>query len=204
MSMPSLSIVIPVFNQPEWIGRTIAEPRRSRSSALDSSGWSSWSWSPTVPTREALARIAARHCRCACSRRSARAAWPRASRASRRPPGTSCCCSTRASSIVPRCAALRRPTGSRDERDLPIWSAHFEFDVETPYGRFWSVIIPLVWWRCYSDPRTTSFGLGGLRSLREGDDLLSWLRVAMLLRGEDAQFELLLRGHARRQRRHRA
>ena len=47
----------------------------------------------------------------------------------------------------------------KDENDLPIWSAHFDFEVENPYGRFWSVIIPLVWWRYYSQPRTTSFGL---------------------------------------------
>jgi hypothetical protein len=45
------------------------------------------------------------------------------------------------------------------EHDLPIWSAHIDFNRESPYGRFWSVIIPLVWWRCYSEPRTTSFGL---------------------------------------------
>ena len=45
------------------------------------------------------------------------------------------------------------------EHDLPIWSAHFTFEVDNPYGRFWSVIIPLVWWHYYSEPRTTSFGL---------------------------------------------
>ncbi|HWZ90548.1 MAG TPA: hypothetical protein VNW92_16910, partial [Polyangiaceae bacterium] len=47
----------------------------------------------------------------------------------------------------------------KHEHDLPIWSAHFEFNVDNPYGRFWSVIIPMVWWRYYSKPRTTSFGL---------------------------------------------
>ncbi len=155
-SMPSLSIVIPVYKQPQWIGRTID----AAATAVARSGFERTeivvvvadsetrdvlrSLRPPLPLRvldeELPGRLAARQ-------QGVEAAT-----------GDLVLLLDSRISIAPD--ALRF-VGDRieDEHDLPIWSAHFEFNVETPYGRFWSVIIPLVWWRYYSDPQTTSFGL---------------------------------------------
>lgn len=156
MSMPSLSIVIPVFKQPKWIGPTIA----AAAYAVERSGFERaeivvvvadsetrdvlTGLRPSLPLRvldeERPGRFAARQ-------QGIEAAT-----------GDLVLLLDSRISIVPD--ALRFVSDRiEDEHDLPIWSAHFEFNVQTPYGRFWSVIIPLVWWRYYSNPRTTSFGL---------------------------------------------
>lgn len=156
MSMPSLSIVIPVYKQPRWIGRTIEDAAL----AVGRSGFERAEIVVVVAdreTREVLARLdpslplrvldEQRPGRFAARQQGIEAAT-----------GELVLLLDSRISIAPD--ALRF-VGDRieDEHDLPIWSAHFEFNVETPYGRFWSVIIPLVWWRYYSEPRTTSFGL---------------------------------------------
>jgi glycosyltransferase involved in cell wall biosynthesis len=156
MSMPSLSIVIPVFKQPEWIVRTIADAAL----AVERSGFERaeivvvvadretrdvlMGLQPSLPLHileeELPGRFAARQ-------QGIEAAT-----------GELVLLLDSRISIMPD--ALRFVSDRiADEHDLPIWSAHFEFNVQTPYGRFWSVIIPLVWWRYYSKPRTTSFGL---------------------------------------------
>jgi glycosyltransferase involved in cell wall biosynthesis len=154
--MPSLSIVIPVFKQPEWIGRTID----AAVLAVERSGFERAEFVVVVgdvQTREVLAGLQPRlplHV----------LAEERPGRFAARQQGIEAATGdlvllldSRAS-ITPD--ALRFVTDRiEDENDLPIWSAHFDFEVENPYGRFWSVIIPLVWWRYYSEPRTTSFGL---------------------------------------------
>jgi glycosyltransferase involved in cell wall biosynthesis len=156
MSMPSLSIVIPVFKQPKWIGRTIHDAAL----AVERSGFERAEIVVVVAdkeTRDVLARLdpalplrvldEERPGRFAARQQGVEAAV-----------GDLVLLLDARISIAPD--ALRFVSDRiEDEHDLPIWSAHFEFNVETPYGRFWSVIIPLVWWRYYSDPRTTSFGL---------------------------------------------
>jgi glycosyltransferase involved in cell wall biosynthesis len=153
--MPSLSIVIPVFKQPKWIGPTIAAAER----AVERSGFEQaeivvvvadsetrdvlTGLRPSLPLRvldeELPGRFAARQ-------QGIEAAT-----------GELVLLLDSRIAIVPD--ALRFVSDRiAHERDLPIYSAHFEFDVRNPYGRFWSVIIPLVWWRYYSRPRTTSFG----------------------------------------------
>lgn len=156
MSMPSLSIVIPVFKQPRWIARTID----AAALAVERSGFERAEIVVVVAdrqTREALERIdPPLPMRVLDERRPGRFAA--------RQQGVEAAAGELVLLLDSRIAiapdALRF-VGDRieDERDLPIWSAHFDFNVETPYGRFWSVIIPLVWRRYYSHPRTTSFGL---------------------------------------------
>jgi len=154
--MPSLSIVIPVFKQPKWIGRTIADATL----AVERSRFERAEIVVVVAdqeTRDVLARLQPslplrvfdeqRPGRLAARQQGVEAAT-----------GDLVLLLDSRISIAPD--ALRFVSARiADEHDLPIWSAHFEFNVETPYGRFWSVIIPLVWWRYYSNPQTTSFGL---------------------------------------------
>jgi glycosyltransferase involved in cell wall biosynthesis len=156
MSMPSLSIVIPVYKQPRLISRTIDDAAL----AVARSGFEQaeivvvvadretrevlMGLDPPLPMRvldeEHSGRFAAR-------RQGVEAAT-----------GEVVLLLDSRISITPD--SLRFVSDRiKDERDLPIWSAHFEFNVSTPYGRFWSVVIPLVWRRYYAEPRTTSFGL---------------------------------------------
>ena len=156
ISMPSLSVVIPVFNQPQLIGRTIEYV----TVAIERSGFSRSEIVVVVadqPTRDALAELRPRlplrvldeeeRGRFAARRQGVEAAT-----------GELVLLLDSRVSIAPdalRFVSERIPS----EDDLPIWTAHIEFDTSTAYGRFWDVIIPLVWWRYYSKPRTTSFGL---------------------------------------------
>lgn len=154
--MPSLSIVIPVYKQPEWIARTVADAARAaQHSSLGPAEIVVVVADPE--TRAALARIdpplplrvldEERPGRFAARLQGVRAAT-----------GELVLLLDSRISIAPD--ALRFVAQRiLDPAELPIWSAHFDFNLRTPYGRFWSVIIPLVWWRYYSQPRTTSFGL---------------------------------------------
>jgi glycosyltransferase involved in cell wall biosynthesis len=154
--MPSLSIVIPVFNQPKWIGRTIEQA----TVAVQRSGFEHAEIVVVVAdeaTRQALAQV-----RPQLPLRVLDEEQP--GRLAARAQGVEAASGDLVLLLDSRIAidpdALRF-IGDRigQEHDLPIWTAHIEFNVESPYGRFWNVIIPLVWWRYYSKPRTTSFGL---------------------------------------------
>jgi glycosyltransferase involved in cell wall biosynthesis len=155
-TMPSLSIVIPAFNQPEWIGRTIEDA----TVAVERSAFTRAEIVVVVadePTRQALRQLSPRlPLRVLDETRPGRfAARQQGIEAAS---GALVLLLDSRISIAPD--SLRFVSDRiEDEHDLPIWSAHFEFEVENPYGRFWSVIIPLVWWHYYSEPRTTSFGL---------------------------------------------
>jgi glycosyltransferase involved in cell wall biosynthesis len=156
MSMPTLSVVIPVFKEPAWIGRTIDDVAL----AIARSGFERAEIVVVVAdeeTREALTRVdpslplrvldEERHGRFAARQQGVEAAT-----------GDLVLLLDARVSVAPD--ALRFVSERiEDEHDLPIFSAHIDFNLESPYGRFWSVIIPLVWWRYYSEPRTTSFGL---------------------------------------------
>jgi glycosyltransferase involved in cell wall biosynthesis len=156
--MPSLSIVIPVFKQPQWIGRTID----AAVTAVERSGFERAEIVVVVAdseTRDALTRL--------------RPSLPlrildeeRPGRFAARQQGVEAATGdlvllldSRISITPDSLRFVSDRIEHEDSADLPIFSAHFEFNVENPYGRFWSVIIPLVWWRYYSKPRTTSFGL---------------------------------------------
>lgn len=156
--MPSLSIVIPVFKQPKWIGSTIAAAER----AVERSGFEQAEIVVVVAdseTRDVLTGL--------------RPSLPlrildeeRPGRFAARRQGIEAATGDLVLLLDSRIAitpdSLRFVSdriAHEHDHDLPIFSAHFEFNVDNPYGRFWSVIIPLVWWRYYSKPRTASFGL---------------------------------------------
>jgi glycosyltransferase involved in cell wall biosynthesis len=156
MSMPSLSIVIPVFKQPKWIARTIDDAVI----AVKRSGFEHAEIVVVVADEQTRAVLA--HLDPPLPLRVLDEEHP--GRFAARQQGIETATGELVLLLDSRIRiapdALRFVSDRiEDEHDLPIWSAHFEFDVENPYGRFWSVIIPLVWWRYYSQPRTTSFGL---------------------------------------------
>ncbi|HWY19475.1 MAG TPA: glycosyltransferase family A protein [Solirubrobacteraceae bacterium] len=156
MPLPSLSIVIPVFKQPKRIARTIDDAVI----AVKRSGFERAEIVVVVAdvqTREVLAGLTP-----PLPLRVLEEELP--GRFAARQQGIAAATGELVLLLDSRISIM--PDALRfvsdriaDEHDLPIWSAHFEFNVQTPYGRFWSVIIPLVWWRYYSKPRTTSFGL---------------------------------------------
>jgi glycosyltransferase involved in cell wall biosynthesis len=154
--MPSLSVVIPVFKQPEWIVRTIENvtvaierSRFERSEIVvvvadEATRGAVEGMRPRLPLRvldeEQPGRLAAR--KQGIEEATGDLVLLLDSRVSIKPD------------------SLRFVSDQiADSHQLPIWTAHIEFNVSTPYGRFWNVLIPLVWWHYYSKPRTTSFGL---------------------------------------------
>lgn len=155
-TMPSLSIVIPVFNQPMWIARTIEQA----TIAVERSGFERAEIVVVVAddaTRQALGQLRPR-----LPLRVLDEQTP--GRLAARAQGVEAAGGDLVLLLDSRIAigsdALRFISDRiAQEHDLPIWTAHIEFNVDSPYGRFWNVIIPLVWWRYYSKPRTTSFGL---------------------------------------------
>jgi len=155
-SIPSLSVVIPVFNQPRWIGRTIEDV----TVAIERSAFAQAEVVVVVAdqaTRDALMQLHPR-----LPLRVLDEATP--GRFAARQQGVEAAAGDLVLLLDSRVSVGRdalRFVADRiaDEHDLPIWTAHIDFDVSTPYGRFWNVLIPLVWWRYYSKPRTTSFGL---------------------------------------------
>ena len=153
---PSLSIVIPVFKQPRWIARTID----AAATAVERSGFERAEIVVVVADSET--RDVLRKLRPSLPLRILDEEHP--GRFAARQQGIEAATGELVLLLDSRIAivpdALRFVSDRIEpEHELPIWSAHFEFDVENPYGRFWSVIIPLAWRRYYSAPRTTSFGL---------------------------------------------
>jgi hypothetical protein len=156
--IPSLPIVVPVFNEPEWIGRAIADvivaqqrsPFREAELIVVDDG-------SDAPTRAALAaldvpiplrvirqenagRFAAR--RVGLEAASGRLALLVDSRVSIGPDAL-------------RFVAERLP----EDGALPIWNAHVDIELRgNPFARFWNVLTEVAFADYFADPRTTSFG----------------------------------------------
>jgi glycosyltransferase involved in cell wall biosynthesis len=64
---------------------------------------------------------------------------------------------------------------------LPIWNGHVEIDVEgNPYARFWRVITEFAFRRYFADARTTSFGLEEFDLFPKGTGCFIAPRVQLL------------------------
>lgn len=158
-SLPTLSVVIPVYNEPVWIGRAVADLgeaiARSKlplaeliivddgsddetQAALRSL---SSPFEPRVLRQPNGGRLAAR--RTGIEAASGDFVLLIDSRVSIRPD---------ALEFVAQ--------GLRPEQPLPVWNAHVDIDLDrNPYGRFWDVLTQWAF-RAYTDnPRTTSYGL---------------------------------------------
>jgi len=155
---PSLSIVIPVYNEPSWIGRAVADAveavRRSPFADVEMVVVDDGSDAPTREALDALetpfalrvlrqenaGRFAAR--RAGVEAASRELVLLLDSRVSLRPEALSF--------VAGRMAA--------DATEL-VWNAHVDIEVTgNPYARFWNVLTEIVFREYFARPRTTSFG----------------------------------------------
>jgi glycosyltransferase involved in cell wall biosynthesis len=180
---PTLSIVIPVFNEPRWIAITVADAIAAveRSSFAD----------PELivvddgsdeETQSALAQLLTpfplRVIRQENKGRFlARAAGVRAAQGdlvllldAR--------VSLQADGLAFVHEQILKPD---DDASQPIWNGHVEIDVDgNPYARFWNIITALAFRAYLADPRTTSFGLDEFERFPKGAGCLLVPRLQLL------------------------
>lgn len=156
---PTLSIVIPVYNEPRWIGPVVDDLVTAVSRAdfadvelivVDDGS--------DEPTQKALHSLSTPFpIRMLCQANSGRFAARRAGIEAAA--GALVLLLDSRVSIAPDALRFVAARLNGDDR-LPIWNAHVEADLEgNPFGRFWSVIEYLAFRDYLSNPRTTSYGL---------------------------------------------
>lgn len=157
--MRTLSVVIPVYNEPRWIGTSVADvcaaianaPFRDPEVVIvdDGSGPETVAaleaLDPPVPLRvirqENAGRFAAR--RTGVEAATGDLVLLIDSRVSIRPDALAF-------------VAGRLP----DDGTPPIWNAHVDIDLDgNPYARFWNVLTEAAFAEYFANPRTTSYGL---------------------------------------------
>jgi len=156
---PRLSIVIPVYNEPEWIGRCVADAV----TAVQNSQFAADAELVVVddgsdqPTKDVLGalspgirlRLIDQENR---GRFAAREAGIRAAE------GQLVLLLDARVSVAPD--SLQFVASSLDHERLPVWNGHVEIEVDrNPYARFWRTITYASWRDYLANPRTTSFGL---------------------------------------------
>lgn len=178
--IPSLSIVVPVYDEPEWILRCVADaetallasPFADRAEIVivdDGSG---------EPTKRSLAtldtdidaRVITQENR---GRFGARETGIHAAR------GDLVLLLDSRISLAPD--SLKFVASQLDGEALPAWNGHVEIDVEgNPFGRFWRTIVYFAWRDYLANPRTTSFGLAEYDRYPKGTGCFIAPRTALL------------------------
>lgn len=161
MTVPTLSVVIPVYNEPLWIHTAVADVCR----AIDSSPFRAAAAEIVVvddgsesATQESLGRLTGtvpirvirreNGGRFAARRTGVEAAT-----------GELILLIDSRVSIRPDALAFVADRLPKDGTP-PYWNAHVEIDVTgNPYARFWNVLTEAAFSEYFSDPRTTSYGL---------------------------------------------
>lgn len=172
-------MVIPVYNEPVWIGRCIS----SLMTALRNSPFTQ----PELivvddgsdkPTKDALAALAPEVPMRVITqenqgRFTARRVGIRAARGD---------LLLLLDSRVSIAADSLEFVASRLNGDrLPVWNAHVDIDVKgDPYARFWRTVTYAAWRDYLSDPRTTSFGLEDYDRYPKGTTCFMAPRTALL------------------------
>jgi glycosyltransferase involved in cell wall biosynthesis len=157
--LPSLSVVIPVYNEAEWIGRCVEDlmtalqrsPFRDRAELVivdDGSG---------APTKEALSRLSPGiPMRILEQENSGRFAARRAGIGAAQ--GDLVLMLDSRVTLAPD--ALRFVGANLDGHGLPVWNAHVDIDTAgNPFARFWRVVAHAAWPDYLRNPRTMSYGL---------------------------------------------
>jgi glycosyltransferase involved in cell wall biosynthesis len=156
---PSLSVVIPVYNEAEWIGRSVGDLH----AALRNSPWAGEAEIVIVDdgsdeaTKRALAELASEaRTRVLTQENRGRFAARQAGIEAAR--GDLVMLLDSRVSISPD--ALKFVASRLDDDRLPVWNGHVEIDVErNPFARFWRTVTYAAWRDYLAEPRTTSFGL---------------------------------------------
>jgi glycosyltransferase involved in cell wall biosynthesis len=155
---PSLSIVIPVFNEPDWI----AECVRDAVEAVQSSSFAAVTELVIVddgsdePTKEVLAALSP-----VVPTRTI--TQENRGRFEARKAGIQAASGDLVllldSRVLIDSDALRF-VSSRIDGELPVWNGHVELDVaRNPFARFWRTVAFAAWPDYLRNPRTMSFGL---------------------------------------------
>ncbi len=155
---PSLSVVMPVFNEPAWISVAVADAV----TALENSEFRDAEFvvvddGSDQETQSALAGLAPPFpLRVLRQENQGRLAARRAGIDAAR--GDLVLLLDARVSLYP--GALRFINEQiADGEPLPVWNAHCDIDVDgNPYARFWNVITEIAYRRYYADPRTLSYG----------------------------------------------
>jgi glycosyltransferase involved in cell wall biosynthesis len=156
---PSLSIVIPVYNEPRWIGRTVADAAEAvRRAPLGEVEMVVVDDGSDAPTREALEAL--------------RTPFPlrvisqgNQGRFAARRVGIEATAGELVLLIDSRVSlapdALRFVAERMaDDPAAVVWNGHVDIDLAgNPYARFWNVLTEIVFREYFARPRTTSFGL---------------------------------------------
>jgi glycosyltransferase involved in cell wall biosynthesis len=159
MSRPSLSIVIPVYNEPDWIGRVVAEATAAQQrSPFTDAELVIVDDGSDLETQGALKSLDAplplrvvRHEHNA-GRFAARRTGLEAAK------GDLVLLLDSRVSLDPE--ALSFVASEMRNGDLPAWNGHVEIETAgNPFARFWSVVSYAAFREYLKDPRTTSFGL---------------------------------------------
>jgi glycosyltransferase involved in cell wall biosynthesis len=157
-AVPSLSIVIPVYNEPEWIGRCVTDAAEAvrASDFADDAELVIVDDGSGEPTKQALAALepglpTRTITQCNRGRFEARKAGIEAARGD--------LVLLLDSRVLIDSGALRF-VAERIDGDLPVWNGHVEVDVaRNPFARFWRTVAFAAWPDYLRNPRTMSFGL---------------------------------------------
>jgi glycosyltransferase involved in cell wall biosynthesis len=211
MAMPKLSVVIPVYNEPVWIGRAVADLVQAvQSSPFQDTELVIVDDGSNEETRAALAALETPFpLRVVHQENQGRFGARR--RGLAEASGDLVLLLDSRVSLHPD--ALRF-VGERIDGHLPAWNGHVEIDTErNPYACFWNVVSHAAFREYLSDPRTTSFGVEEYDRYPKGTTCFLAPREALAAAveefssyytGEDARHvnddTILLRSLVRRQR----
>jgi len=148
----SLSVVIPIRDEPEWIGVAVRDLVTAvQQAGLDDVELVIVDDGSQQPTRDALAALETPF-----PRRVIR--QPPSGRFAARRAGIEAARHERVLLLDSRVSI--RPDALAFVRDRPgVWNAHVDVDVDgQPYARFWNVLTELAFHHYFGDPRTTSYG----------------------------------------------
>ncbi|MCE3550358.1 glycosyltransferase [Pseudonocardia sp. RS11V-5] len=159
LGAPALSVVIPVFNEQDWIARSID----ALQSALENAHWSAQivvvDDGSTDDTPHRLKQLAARNPRICIIRQENRG------RFSARLAGIEACTGDRVLLVDSRVivhpealAYLRQQLSENPPRR--VWNGHVHVDsIGGPYGDFWAGLVAVAWRRYFANPTCTSYSL---------------------------------------------
>lgn len=156
--MPSLSIVIPIYNEPDWIGPVVGDlavavaraPYTDVELVVVDDG-------SAQPTRDALAALAPPFpVRVLHQENAGRFAARRTGVAAAT--GDMILLVDSRVSLHPDALAFAAARGTDGGRS--VWNGHVDIDLRgNPFARFWNVLTDISFRHYFGDPRTTSFGL---------------------------------------------
>jgi len=157
---PSLSIVIPIYNEPAWIGRVVNDARAAiRAAPFSPVEFVIVDDGSDEPTRQVLDGIAAGDPTVRVVRQENAGRFAARRRGIEEARGELVLLLDSRVSLRPD--ALRFVADALEADPAKrIWNAHVDVELSgNPYARFWNVLTEVAFRDYFEDPRTTSYGL---------------------------------------------